>query len=849
MRYDAQRVGEPSGDRLRQLLIMSVLVHDLRHSVRLLRRTPGFTSVAVLVLALGIGANTAVFSLVNALVLQHRPGRIDQLLGVFNRDRNKPDHFRDFSYPAYVDMRERHDIFDSLMAHTFSTVGITEGDTTKQTFASLVSANYFSTLGVRLAAGRAFTAEEERPGSLRRVAIASYAVWRRKGLDPTFIGTTVRANGTDYTVVGVAPRGFAGTMTLVSPEWWFPLGSFDVIVNEMFKQRATGLVDRGHYALNLAGALRPGLSREAAVQALDSLGRRMEVEYPVTDKDRTFVLAALPRMGVSSEPEDDGPIAGVGALLMFMASLVLVVACLNLANLLLARGAARRREIAIRQALGSGRRRIVQQLLTEGLMLSLAGATIGVVFGWWTTGALTAWLASVLPLGIDVVVEPSARMIVAAVGFAAFSTVSFALGPAWSLSRPAVAGDLKGELAPAARAARRFGIGSLLVVGQVAVSLALVAAGGLFMRAAINAAAIDPGFFLDHHLVVAMDPSLAGYDAARTRAIHREVLDRVRELPGVEHASLGSIVPFGEFHESRAVRLKPDDDAVRADFRIVGFDYFDTIGLHLLRGRTFTRGEETPGMTAKPAVIDRPFARRIFGEADPIGRQILVQPREAEPSEPFTVVGIVTEMKQDLFDMEPKPHLFVPTGAVFRAFMTLHVRTADSAPDAAMLATIRRELLNVDPHLPIISARTMEMQRYRSITEWSIRAAATLFSTFGVLALLLATIGVYGLKAYDVSRRTREIGIRMALGATAGDVKRLIIHEGLRTTAAGVVLGVVLAAGIGKLASGLLYKVSPVDPVVLATAAVVLSAAILLACYVPARRATCIVPLDALRSE
>jgi predicted permease len=481
--------------------------------------------------------------------------------------------------------------------------------------------------------------------------------------------------------------------------------------------------------------------------------------------------------------------------------------------------------------------------------LSLAGATLGVMLGWWTTGALTAWLGGVLPLGIDVVVEPSARMVLAAAGFAAFSTLCFALGPAWSLSRPAVTGALKGELAAAARAARRFGTGSLLVVGQVAVSLALVAAGGLFMRAAINAAAIDPGFSLDHHLVIAMDPSLVGYDAARTRSIYREALDRVRGLPGVEHASLGSIVPFGEFREGRSIRLKPDDDAVGADFLIVGSDYFDTMGLHLLRGRTFTRSEEQPGTTAKPAVIDRPFARRIFGDADPIGRQILVQPREAEPSEPFTVVGIVTEMKHDLFDIEPKPHLFVPTGAVFRAFMTLHVRTASPVPDAAMLATIRRELLEIDARMPIISARTMETQRYRSITEWSVRAAAMLFSTFGGLALLLATIGVYGLKAYDVSRRTREIGIRMALGATAGDVKRLIIHEGLRTTAAGVVLGVVLAAAIGKLASGLLYKVSPLDPVVLATAAVVLSAAILLACYVPARRATCIVPLDALRSE
>ena len=274
---------------------MPSVLRDLRHSVRLLRRTPGFTAVALLVLALGIGANTAVFSLVNALVLQKRAGRIDSLVAVFSHERAKPDHYRDFSYPAYVEMRERGDVFDSLMAHTFSTVGITEGDATKQTFASIVSANYFSTLGVRLVAGRAFTADEERPGSQSRVAIASYGAWRRSGFDPAFVGKTIRASGADYTVVGVAPRGFAGTMTLVSPEWWFPLGSFDSVVNEMFKQRATGLNDRGHYALNLAGALKPGVTRDAADHALDALARRMDAESPATDNDQAFVVAPLPR--------------------------------------------------------------------------------------------------------------------------------------------------------------------------------------------------------------------------------------------------------------------------------------------------------------------------------------------------------------------------------------------------------------------------------------------------------------------------------------------------------------------------------------------------------------------------
>jgi len=332
------------------------LLRDVRHALRLLRRTPGFTGVAVLVLALGIGVNAAVFSVVNTLVLQPRPGRIDRALGVFSRERSKPDHYRDFSYPAYTDLRDRSNVFESLMAHTFSTIGVGEGDAVKQTFAALVSANYFETLGVPLAAGRPFTLDEERPGTRAPVAIASYAVWRKTGLSPSFVGSTVRVNGTPGTVVGVTARTFTGTMTLMSPQWWFPLGSYDIIVNEVFKQRTTGLTDRGNSAVNIAGVLKPGVGRVAADQALDAFAKQLDAEYAGTDHDQTFLLASLPRMGVSSQPETESELVSFSALLMLMGALVLVVACLNLANLLLARGTARRREIAIRQALAAAAR-------------------------------------------------------------------------------------------------------------------------------------------------------------------------------------------------------------------------------------------------------------------------------------------------------------------------------------------------------------------------------------------------------------------------------------------------------------------------------------------------------------
>jgi len=826
------------------------MLSDIRHGLRLLRRTPGFTLVAILILALGIGVNTAVFSLVNTMLLQPRPGRIDQLFSVFSKDRTMAKGYHNFSYPAYLDLRGRTDIFDSVLAHTFSTVGVTEGDVTRQTFAAIVSSNYFATLGVPVAAGRAFTADEERPGANARVAIASYAVWRRMGLDPSFIGRSVRVNGSDYTVVGVTARGFAGTMSLLSPEWWFPLGSFDIIVAEMFKQRATGLTDRGNYPLNLAAALRDSVSRSSAESMLDAFGQRLSDEYPATDKNQIFSLGTLPHMSISSQPEGGNPVAAISVLLTVMAVLVLVVGSLNLANMLLARGAARRREIAIRQALGSGRWRVIKQLLLEGLMLSLAGGTAGLVIGGWTADACAGWFSSVMPLGIAVVMEPSPRLIAAAAGFALFSTLCFALGPAWSLARQNVSSDLKGELGVTRRAASRFGISSMLVVGQLAVSLALVAGGGLFVRGGINAGRADTGFSTERHVILSLDPSLAGFDAARTSRIYQDAMTRVRAVPGVEHASVAAIVPYGEFEEGRTIRLKPTDEGVGADFNIVGTDYFATLGMQVLRGREFTPAEEQPGSTAANAIIDRRLASRLFPSGDAIGQSILVQGREGEASSrPFVVVGIVSEMRHDLFDQSGRPHVFLPLGANPRAMLTIHARTAPGAPETSVLGTIRREVQAIDPRLPILSARTMAEHRYRSVAEWSVRAAATMFATLGGLALLLATIGVYGLKAYDVSRRTREIGIRLALGATGGDVARLLLGEGARTTLVGLLIGVLLAAGIGKLASSLLYQVSPFDPLVLTIASAVLATAALAACYVPARRAMRVTPLETLRTE
>ncbi len=830
---------------------MSNLLHDLRHSVRLLRRTPGFTAVAVLILALGIGANTAVFSIVNALLLKPMPGRIGELVGVFNKDRAKADSYRGFSYPTYTDLRDHNDVFDGLTAHTITLVGVREGDATRRTFAAVVSSNYFTTLGVSLAAGRAFSAEEERPGAAIPVAIVSDGFWRRAGADPKYLGSTITVNATAITVVGIAPPGFTGTMAIVSPDLWFPLGAYDRVVTDIFKQRQYGIDDRRSDSLMLAGRLKPGLSMAVAAPHLDQIAARLAQAYPATDRDRGFTLAPLQRIGMSTSPRDRNPFAVVSGMLILMAVLVLVVACLNLANLMLARGGARRKEMAIRLALGGSRGRIVRQLLTEALVLSVAGGAAGIVLAWWTTSVLAQSMASVLPMSVVMDPVPDVRVFAAAGVFAILSTIFFALGPAWAASRAELVPDLKTDTRDGtARGVRsRLVSGPVLVISQLAVSLALVTAGGLFVRGALNVAVTDPGFSLDRELVVGVDASMAGYDEARGRATYRRMLDRLRALPGIQQVSIASTVPFGDFTEGRDVRV--GDKKANPGYVIVGADYFKTLGLPMLRGREFTRVEEDASAhVATLGIVNEPLARKLFGDADPIGRQIQVGERERGTEQTLEIIGVAPGLRHEVFDVAPVPQLYVASGGPYRASMNVHLRVSGGpGSETAMLDPVRRELRQIDDRLPIVSMRTMSGHRDASVDTWSVRAGAGLFSAFGALALLLATIGVYGLKAYDVSRRTREIGIRIALGATSGDVEWLVMREGLRTTIIGLAIGLLMAAGLGKLVSSLLYRVSPFDPAVLTIAAVVLSTAALLACYLPARRATRVAPTDALRAE
>jgi predicted permease len=835
---------------------VSRLLQDVRYALRSFVKTPGFTAVAVIVLALGVGANTAIFTIVNALVFRPLAGQADELVGVYNFDRTVPDSYRAFSYPNYVDIREQSGVFQGLMAHMFAMVGTPAGDTTRRTFASVVSSNYFSALGVNLAAGRPFTLAEERPAARIPVVIVNYARWKEAGLDPNFLGRTSRINAQDFTVVGVAPEGFTGTMAMITPEMWLPLGMFDVVVNDRLKNTGTGLADRGNHALIIAGRTIPNVGDQVIQGRLDAMARQLAEAHPAENKNLALSFKPLPRLGTSTSPRsDDDALAALMGLFLALSGGVLVIACLNIANMLLARGTTRRKEVALRLALGAGRGRVIRQMLTESLMLAGAGAACGLLVSYASARALASSLLSVLPLALEFDPVPDRRVLLATVGFAFVSTLVFGLGPALKLSRRDLVTDLK-DLGQDGGRGRRFGARNVLVVAQVALSLALLTAGGLFARASMLASASTPGFGYERVLMASFDPSMAGAGESRASEIQRDVLARVRRIPGVEAAGLSSTLPFGDFHEGERVRRvggSNDGELPWATYRIISTGYFRSLGLSLVRGRDFTEEEERSPQAPRVAIVDMALARKVFGDDDPLGQSIVVVKRQrlggATAEEPFLVVGIAPPVREEVIDPGPTEHFYVPSGRHPRGEMHLTVRAAQAASEASLLQSIRRELRAADPQLPVLALKTMQRFHESSLGLWMLRAGGYMFTLLGVLALVLAVVGVYGVRAYVVAQRTREFGIRMALGADASRVRWLVLREGLMVAAAGVLLGMPLALAAAQVMISIMNRIGGFDPIVFTVAPLALALATLAASYLPARRATTIAPLIALRSE
>jgi predicted permease len=857
---------------------MSNLIQDLKYSLRLLLKSPGFSLTAVLVLALGIGANAAVFTLVNGMLLKPLVGadRPGQLVGVYSHDKTKPDSYRGFSYPAYSDVRDRSKTFSSVAAFSLAFAGVGEGDATRRTFVGIVTGNYFSTLGVNPMAGRTFTPEEERPDSQASVAVVSYDYWSSHGADPSVVGRTIKLNTKPFTIVGIAPKGFTGTSVLIAPEAYVPVGAHDLLANDFMNDpNHRSLADRRNESLMVVGRLNPGTAEAAALPGLASLSEQLERAYPAEDKNQLLTVHALARASISTAPQADKDLAAPFVILMAMAAIVLLIACLNLANMMLARGTARRKEIAMRLALGGGRGRIVRQLVTEGFVLSILGSAAGLVVGYWGVSLLVSSIGAYSPVPLTLDASPDGRVAAAMVVFCALATIAFSLGPAWKLARTNVVPELKEQAGEDSRRSRWFGARNVLVGAQVALSLALLTTAGLFIRGALKAGEADPGYRYDRQVLASLDTSLAAYSEAQGRQVYARILDRVRALPGVASASYSSTVAFGAFTEGATVlragaAAGSGRDGKRAGTQAVrycvGSDYFKTLGLKVLNGRDFTLAEERDATSPRVAVIDEPLARALFPGQNPVGQQIQLAGRDdaqptqgngvvanesAEGRDAMEVVGVVPGLRHELVDKSPVAHLYLPSGRNFRSSMHLHVRTASSGPaaEAAMLRALRQEIRAVDEHLPVLALKSMEQFRDTSLLYWIVRAGANIFSLFGAVAVFLALVGLYAVKAYVVARRTREIGIRMALGSTPGDVLRLVLKEGLALTAAGLGIGFLLALGIGRVVGSMLYEVNPFDPVVFAAAPALLTLASVAACYLPALRATRVAPIVALRSE
>jgi predicted permease len=823
---------------------LSDLGHDTRLALRTLGRSPGFTSAAIVTLALGIGVNLGMFRLVDALLLRPLVERPDGVVEVFGRATTPEGGIRAVSYPNYLDLRDgTADVFAHLAAVRTALVGLDSGEGSRRTLASEVTADYFQIFDVPLTLGRTFTPEEARLGSGSRVVIVSHRFWENRGANPNVLGDVVQINGEPFTVVGVARKGFSGT-SLPGPEVWLPFGSNP-------RLRAT----RDAHELGVIGRLRDGVAIESAAPVMATAARRLEQEFPDVNAGYTLEVSAPTRLMFMPGPAGRGVFATLALMLMVMPFIVLLVACLNLANLLLARGQGRRQEMAIRSSLGGGRGRLVRQMLSEGLLLALAGGAAGLFLSTWATSVLLASLSPLLPVVLNLPeLDLDWRAFGATVAFCLTATLLFGAGPAWGLARRAAVTDLtrrSGE-----DRWRRLGgvrIGNALVTGQVALSLLLLASGGLFLMSALSAASADPGFRLDGGLVVEIDPGLVGYDEAQSRQSHRALVDRLRQVPGIESVTIASGLPFSSMEDSRQVVPAGVADAgasgVDAVFNAVGRDYARTLGVPMIGGRDFSAAELSPGASQAVAIIDEALAERLWPGQDALGRSIAFATSRNEIGRPMRIIGIAPALKHSLSNPQPFPHVYVPLGQHDQSAMRLQLRVADVAAERTMLATVARVIREVDERMPILRLETWRDHLDRSFDIWIYRAGASAFAAFGSIALLLAVVGVYGVKSYVVSRRTREFGIRIATGAHPRALLWQVLAEGGRVATVGIGIGVLLTLGAGQIFQGFLYGVDAVEPLVLITAPLVLLASSLVASLVPALRATRVDPMAALRSE
>ncbi|MGI9088859.1 MAG: ABC transporter permease [Chthoniobacterales bacterium] len=848
------------------------MIQDFKFAFRQLRKAPGFTAVAVVTLALAIGVNAAVFALLNGVLLKPLVSeRPQEIVNLFSARQGASKDYRQFSHNEFVTLRESTDVFSDVAAVQFALAGLGRQENMRRSFAFFTSENFFSLMGLKPVRGRFYNAAESRPNANIPVVVVTYGYWKRMGGRPDFVGSDLYVNGRPYTVIGITPEGFSGVSALIAPDVWLPLGVFAEL-NSAFSD-SNSLQDLSlpkNYTLNVVARLAHGLTLESVKARLPVLAQRLTaIQPPDSVGTRELQVQAPSRFSLSTTPSDEGPIGLMGVLLTAMAAAVLLIACLNLANMLLARGTARSKEIALRLALGASRWRIIRQLLCEGLLLACSGGLAGLLVSLWSNGLLVRSLSALfgsMNFSIAFSLKPDVLVLAVTFLFCLCATLLFSLGPALKATRADLVNDLKqqvGEPAHVGRLNRFFAPRHLLVMAQIALSMMLLFGAGLFVRGALKASGINRGFESRDGLVAEMDFTLGNMSEAAAKRLMFAAVQRARELPGVRGAAFSTMVPYGNLTNTRLVMPVDEAIAAQADpnspsqginglYTSITPGYFETIGVRLLRGRDFTQAEAENKETPKVAIVDERMAEKLFPKGDALGQHIKgTHPLPDGSSGEMEIVGIVSAHRHETLATEMPKRLFVPLAQVYSGGVSLHVRTASTnrAAVAAMVSTLRQTLRNVDPNLPVLRILPFADFIEKDVGLWIVRLGAIMFGIFGGIALLLAVVGVYGVKTYAVARRTREIGIRMALGAHRRDVFALIMKQGALQTAFALAVGLALALAAGRVLGQMLYQVSPADPVALLVSGVLLASAALLACFFPARRATRVSPMTALRTE
>jgi len=819
---------------------------DLRGGLRMLKKSPGFTFVAVLSLALGIGANTAIFTIINAVFLHplavEEPARLAE---VFTRDTLTVDTNANFqltptSLPNYEDYRDQNTVFSGLAVATFP-IPLNWGGRAEpqQLNASLVSGNFFDVLGVKPYRGRTFIADGDKKIGGNPEVVLSYSLWTRQfGSDEKFVGQAISLNGTPYTVVGITPPSFKGIVSLGRPDvLWIPITMRDYVLTGQLKDLEN---NRRFRWTSIVGRLKPQVGIVEAQAAMKTIAAGLEKEYPRDNKGRTVELYALNESALGINQRKQFSLAG--GVLMGVVGLVLLIACVNLANLLLAQAAKREKELSIRAAMGAGRWRLVRQLLTESTVLSLLGGLAGLLVAYWGRNVLWSFRPPFLVDGsIDLSFD--ARVLGFTVLISMMTGVLFGIIPAIKASGTDVNEVLKTGGRGGALGWTHHRLRGLLVISEIALALVALVGSGLFLRSMQNAQQFNPGFESQHMFQMLFDLGALRYDENHGQQFFRDVVERTKTVPGVVNASVSANGVFGGGISATVFRegeqTDPNNRGTLVNFDEVTPGHFDTMRIPLLGGRDFTDFDREN--TAQVAVINQAMANLLWPGQEPLGKRFAVV---QEPNL-LQVVGVVGTTVVGQIGEDPQPIAYFPMRQKYSPFATLVVRTTGN-PDG-LLGTVRTQVQQLDKNLAFTNAQTVQQLLGQGL--WPARMGAALLGLFGALALMLASIGIYGVLAYSVAQRTSEIGLRMALGAQPHQVLKLVLRQGMLLALVGAIVGVLVALPVARMASGLLYGVSATDPLTYLAITLLLMGVALLACYLPARRATRIDPLVALRVE